>query len=58
MIGSVVNLASRLESAAEPGRIYVGPGVAEHVGTEDLEPVGSLTLTGFDEPVPAWTIAG
>ena len=55
LTGDAVNTAARLQSAAEPGQIVVGPGV--YASTKDvieyreLEP---LTLKGKAEPVPAW----
>ena len=55
VIGDVVNVASRLQSAARPGSVTVGEtthrltrGPIEY---EELEP---LTLKGKAEPVPAW----
>ena len=55
VIGDVVNVASRLQSAARPGSVTVGKtthrltrGPIEY---EELEP---LTLKGKSEPVPAW----
>jgi class 3 adenylate cyclase/predicted ATPase len=55
VIGDVVNVASRLQSAGRPGRVTVGQtthrltrGPIEY---EELEP---LTLKGKSEPVPAW----
>ena len=55
VIGDVVNVASRLQSAARPGSVTVGRtthrltrGPIEY---EELEP---LTLKGKSEPVPAW----
>ncbi|HET7235777.1 MAG TPA: AAA family ATPase [Actinomycetota bacterium] len=55
LTGDAVNTAARLQTAAEPGRIVVGPAV--YASTKDvieyreLEP---LTLKGKAEPVPAW----
>ena len=55
LTGDAVNTAARLQTAAEPGHIVVGPGV--YASTKDvieyreLEP---LTLKGKAEPVPAW----
>jgi len=55
LTGDAVNTAARLQSAAEPGQIVVGPGV--YASTKDvieyreLEP---LDLKGKAEPVPAW----
>lgn len=55
LTGDAVNTAARLQAAADPGHIVVGPGV--YAGTKDvieyreLEP---LSLKGKAEPVPAW----
>ena len=55
LTGDAVNTAARLQTAAEPGHIVVGPGV--YASTKDvieyreLEP---LALKGKAEPVPAW----
>jgi class 3 adenylate cyclase len=56
LTGDAVNTAARLQTAAEPGHIVVGPSV--YASTKDviefreLEP---LTLKGKAEAVPAWT---
>jgi adenylate cyclase len=45
--GDTVNVASRLESSAEPNRILVSEPVAEALrGTFDLEPRGTVNLKG------------
>jgi class 3 adenylate cyclase/tetratricopeptide (TPR) repeat protein len=55
LTGDAVNTAARLQTAAEPAQIVVGPGV--YASTKDiieyheLEP---LSLKGKAEPVPAW----
>jgi class 3 adenylate cyclase/tetratricopeptide (TPR) repeat protein len=55
LTGDAVNTAARLESAAEPGQIVVGPAVyastREAIEYRALEP---LHLKGKTEPVPAW----
>ncbi len=55
--GDAVNVAARLEQAAEPGGILIGEAthaiVAELV---DVEPVEPLTLKGKSEPVPAYRL--
>jgi predicted ATPase/class 3 adenylate cyclase len=55
LTGDAVNTAARLQSAAEPGAVVVGPGVYEAtkevIGYEELVP---LMLKGKAEPVPAW----
>jgi hypothetical protein len=55
LTGDAVNVAARLQSSAEPGRIIVGPGV--HAATKDpieYRELPPLELKGKAEPVPAW----
>jgi class 3 adenylate cyclase/tetratricopeptide (TPR) repeat protein len=53
--GDLVNTASRLQSAAEPGTVLVGDATYQAAGKAiAFAEVGSLTLKGKDEPVPAW----
>jgi class 3 adenylate cyclase/tetratricopeptide (TPR) repeat protein len=53
--GDPVNIAARLQAAADPGCVLVGEltslAVADAV---ELEPAGALELKGKAEPVPAW----
>ncbi len=52
--GDTVNVAARLESAAEPGRVLLGPDTALAVAAAfDLEPAGSLDLKGKSEGLRA-----
>ena len=52
--GEAVNLAARLQQAAQRGEILVGPGTASLVRDRvELEPVGPLDLRGWREPVNA-----
>ncbi len=54
-MGDVVNTASRLQSAAAPGQVLVGP--ATHAATRDVfryEPVGPFAAKGKEAPVLAW----
>src|SRR4051794_1991114 len=59
VIGDTVNVAARLQSAAEIGSITVGErtvrGTREAVDYHELEP---LTLKGKREPVNAWEVVG
>ena len=58
-IGSVVNLAARLCSAAEPWQILVTQRVLS--STDDLvvsTPLGDLDLRGFSRPVRAFDVKG
>jgi class 3 adenylate cyclase len=48
--GETVNLASRLESSGEPGRVHVLAGVAHRLATSfDSLPRGTVTLKGIGE---------
>jgi len=56
-IGTVTNLASRLCGEAKPGQILVHQRVAGGVeGVAAVEPVGELTLKGFQRPVKAFNV--
>jgi class 3 adenylate cyclase/tetratricopeptide (TPR) repeat protein len=55
LTGDAVNTAARLQAAAEPSQIVVGPSV--YASTKDVieyQPLEPLTLKGKAEPVPAW----
>src|SRR4051812_3271287 len=54
-MGDVVNTASRLQTAARPGEVLVGP--ATHAATHHTiayEPRGLVAAKGRDEPVDTW----
>jgi class 3 adenylate cyclase/tetratricopeptide (TPR) repeat protein len=55
--GEAVNLAARLQQAAAPGEILIGPG-AERLtnGLVEAEPVGPVELRGFPRPIEAWRV--
>ncbi len=56
-VGSVLNLASRLCDAAEPGQIAIGPRVlAEVEEIVEATPLGALELKGFGKPVEAFAV--
>ncbi len=51
--GDIVNVAARLQAAADPGRVMVGAETALAVeGSIELEPARSIALKGKAEPVP------
>jgi class 3 adenylate cyclase/tetratricopeptide (TPR) repeat protein len=55
LTGDAVNTAARLQAAAEPGQIVVGPSV--YASTRDVieyQTLDPLALKGKAEPVPAW----
>jgi adenylate cyclase len=59
IIGSEVNLAQRLEQAADPGGILVSPSTWELVKDEIAGEMRSgLAAKGFAEPVTAWAVRG
>ena len=59
VVGDTVNVASRLQSAAERGTVVVGErtfrATRDAIRYDELEP---LTLKGKAEPVPAWQALG
>ncbi|MEU4380502.1 AAA family ATPase [Micromonospora echinofusca] len=59
VVGDVVNLAARLQSAAGPGEIIVNDTVADLARPHyAMQPVPPLTLKGKARPVPALRVAG
>jgi class 3 adenylate cyclase/ATP/maltotriose-dependent transcriptional regulator MalT len=53
--GDAVNLAARLQQAAEPGQILVGP--AAHrltLGRIEVDEIGPVDIRGREEPVWTW----
>jgi adenylate cyclase len=56
-VGSVLNLASRLCDAADPGQILIGRRVyAEVEDVVEVEPVDPLDLKGFGKNVDAFAV--
>ncbi len=57
--GDAVNVAARLQAAADPGSVIVGEVTALAVAdVVELEPRGAVELKGKAEPVPVWLVAG
>jgi class 3 adenylate cyclase/tetratricopeptide (TPR) repeat protein len=57
--GEPVNVAARLQGAAAPGEILIGPVTRALAGTGVvLASAGNLALKGVAEPVPAWRLIG
>ncbi len=55
--GEAINLAVRLQQAARPGEILVGPTAHRlAAGTIVVEDAGPLELKGFDAPLRAWRL--
>ncbi len=58
-MGDVVNTAQRLQVAASPGTVLVGPATfAATQAAISYEPRGLLQAKGRDEPVEAWVATG
>jgi class 3 adenylate cyclase len=58
-VGSVLNLASRLCDAAEPGQIVVSQrALAEVEELVEAKPLGALGLKGFGRPIEAFAVTG
>ena len=56
-IGDAVNLAARLQSAAQPGKILISENTARLVSaTFDLESMGEITVKGKAEPVTVFEV--
>ena len=57
--GEAVNVAARLEQAAEPGQLLIGPAAQRlTLGRVELEDVGPVELKGLDRQVWAWQVLG
>ena len=55
--GDAVNVAARLEQAAQPGEVLVGePTLALVRDAADVEPIEPLELKGKSDPVPAYRL--
>ena len=58
-LGDTTNVAARLQSAAEPGSIAIGPGTASRLDERFvLEPLGEVSVKGRTEPVVASRLVG
>ena len=56
-IGSTVNLAQRICSAAKAGQLLITQAVATELGDgERLRPLPPITLKGLGEPVPVYEV--
>src|SRR5256714_13619950 len=57
--GDAVNVAARLEQAAQPGEVLLGEETLRLVNDAvEVEPVATLELKGKAEPVPAFRLLG
>jgi class 3 adenylate cyclase len=58
-LGDTTNVAARLESAAKPGTIAVGPGTAKRLAESfTFESLGEIQVKGRSDPVSAWRLVG
>jgi class 3 adenylate cyclase len=58
-LGDTTNVAARLQGAAAPGSIAVGPGTASRLAERFvLEPIGDVAVKGRTEPVAASRLVG
>jgi adenylate cyclase len=58
-IGDTVNTAARLESAAEPGSVFIGEDTRVLIGdTFAVQEVGELQLKGKAQRVRAYKVLG
>jgi class 3 adenylate cyclase len=56
-LGDTTNVAARLQAAAEPGSILVGPLTARRLARRfALQPVGELAVKGREEPIEAFRL--
>ncbi|OGA56280.1 MAG: hypothetical protein A3F77_08935 [Betaproteobacteria bacterium RIFCSPLOWO2_12_FULL_67_28] len=56
-IGTVTNLAARLCGEAGNGQILIPPRIFSKTEAQiDVEPIGELSLKGFQRPVPAYNV--
>ena len=57
--GPAVNVAARLQQAADPNEILVGPGAHGLAGPAiELEEAGRHELPGLPRPLPVWRLTG
>jgi ABC-type transport system substrate-binding protein/class 3 adenylate cyclase len=57
VMGSPVNLAARLESAAPPGGVLVSHNTYRHVrGIFEVESMEPIQMKGFDDPIPTYLV--
>jgi class 3 adenylate cyclase/tetratricopeptide (TPR) repeat protein len=59
VVGETPNLAARLQSLADPGKVLIGSSTRRLLGELfELQDLGAQTVKGFADPVPAWLVLG
>ena len=59
VVGETPNLASRLQALAEPDTVVIDGSTRRLVGgLFEYLPLGSVSITGFSDPVPVWRVIG
>jgi class 3 adenylate cyclase len=57
VVGDLVNTASRLQSIADPGTVFVGTSTRDLVqASMELDAIGAQTVKGKELPVEAWRV--
>ncbi|RPI85259.1 MAG: hypothetical protein EHM41_11325 [Chloroflexi bacterium] len=58
VVGEPVNLAARMESAAQPGTVLIAQQTYPHVrGVFDLEPQEPIVVKGFSDPIQVYRVS-
>ncbi|MEM9244658.1 MAG: response regulator [Cyanobacteria bacterium P01_F01_bin.153] len=55
-IGPCVNIASRIQAAADPGMVLISAAVADYLDEEEIQKVRPLELKGVDETVLTFSV--
>ena len=59
VVGETANLASRLQALAEPNTVVIDGSTRRLVGgLFEYLALGSMSITGFSDPVPVWRVVG
>jgi hypothetical protein len=59
VVGETPNLAARLQALAEPGAVVIASSTRQLIGgLFEYRDLGTVSLKGFAEDVPAWQVAG